>query len=295
MKHPIRILLSLVFSLLAGLALAAEYPLSLTDDLGRDITLQAEPMRIVAMLPSHTETLCAINVCDRIVGVDDYSNYPARVNDLPDLGGLRDPNIEKIVALEPDLVLISEDGELAQTLAEFGLTVYAGSAQTYEEVFDKFKTIGKLVNRETEAAVLTGRVQGEIEQIEQLTANSAAPEVYFEIDATPYSVGPESFIGVLIRKAGGDNVVEEGMGDFPQLDPEFIVSADPEIIILADAPFGESSQTISSRPGWSTITAVEEERVYELTQEQVDILNRPGPRIVEAARLFASFFHPNLF
>ena len=290
----LRILFTL-FLLLFCTALATEYPLTLTDDLGREVRLEAEPLRIVAMLPSHTETLCALGVCDRLVGVDDYSNFPPQVDELPDLGGLHDPNLERMVALAPDLVLVGENSELAEALSALGLTVYAGSAQTFEETFEGFETLGRLVDREAEAAALSARVRERIEEIATLTAVGDAPKVYYELDASPYSVGPGSFIGVLIDKAGGENIVPETLGEFPLLDPEFVVSADPEIIILADAPYGESAETLLSRPGWSEIAALREERVVELSQEQVDSLSRPGPRLAEAVALLARIFHPELF
>ena len=118
--------------------------------------------------------------------------------------------------------------------------------------------------------------------------------VYYEIDATPYSVGPDSFIGVLISKAGGANIVEADMGEFPQLDPEFVVAANPEAIILGSAPAGESVETLAERPGWGELQAVTSGRVLELTSEQDDAASRPGPRITQAVRLFANFLHPEL-
>ena len=288
------VLMSLV-ALVLSTAFASEYPLTLTDDLDRTVTLDAEPQRIVTMLPSHTETVCALGACDRLVGIDDFSNYPEEVNALPRLGGLYNPNIEAIIALEPDLVLISEHGELASTLEQAGITVYAGSAQTFKETFETFRTLGQLVNRADEAEALAERVEREIDAIAERVAGRENPSVYYEIDAAPYSVGPESFIGVLISKAGGNNIVTPEMGDFPQLDPEFVVAADPDIIILGNAPYGESAETLAARPGWEGLSAVQQGRVYELTEEQVDLANRPGPRLAQGVLLFASIFHPELF
>jgi iron complex transport system substrate-binding protein len=287
--------LVLLVTLLLSSAFASDYPLTLTDDLDRTVTLEAEPQRIVAMLPSHTETVCALGVCDRLVGIDDFSNYPEEVNELPRLGGLYDPNIEAIVALEPDLVLISESEELAGALEQAGIAVYAGSAQTFDETFETFRTLGQLVNRVDEAETLAAQVESDIDAIAQRVAGQDSPNVYYEIDAAPYSVGPESFIGVLISRAGGNNIVTSDLGDFPQLDPEFVVAADPDIIILGNAPYGESAETLAARPGWETLTAVQQGRVYELTQEEVDMVNRPGPRLAQGVLLFASIFHPELF
>ncbi|MEX2536705.1 MAG: ABC transporter substrate-binding protein [Trueperaceae bacterium] len=295
MKEISRILAAILLGAIFALGWAVDYPLSVTDDLGRQVTIEAEPQRVISLLPSHTETLCDLDACGKLVGVDDFSNYPPQVEELPDLGGLHNASIESIVSLEPDLVLLSENGELAQALSRLGVTVYAGSAQTYEELLDKFLLLGRLVNREDAAEALANRVQSEVEEVERLTTLLPAPSVYYEIDSTPYSVGPNSFIGVLITKAGAENIVDEGMGDFPRLDPEFIVDSAPELIVLGDAPYGESIETLRQRPGWQTIPAVAEERVHELTQEQVDILSRPGPRVAEGVRLLARLFHPGLF
>lgn len=284
----------LLWALLA-LAAATSYPVTVVDDLGREVVLQRAPQRIVAMMPSHTETVCALAACHLLVGVDQHSNAPAEVADLPQLGNGFSPNVEGIVALEPDLVLVDEYSGLAATLEELGLTVYAGTPQRYDEVFEAFAVLGRLLDRETEAALLAGRVRGAVDAVAALTAGRDAPSVFVELDATPYAAGPNSFIGELVARAGGANILEPSMGDYPQVDPEFVVAADPEVILLTDAPYGESAATLAERPGWSGIAAVENGRVIEPTQDQVDALTRPGPRIVEAVRWLAAILHPDLF
>ena len=284
----------LVLMLGLNLASATDYPYTVTDDLNREVTLEREPQRIVAMIPSHTETVCALGACERLLGVDEFSNYPDEVADLPILGSAFSPNVEEIVALEPDLVLVDESSDLAASLDQLGIPTYAGTAQTYDEVFEKFTVLGELLNLEAEAEQLSADVQAEVDGIASLVADAPAPSVYYEIDATPYSVGPESFIGVLVSKAGGENIVTADMGEFPQLDPEFVVAAAPEAIILSSAASGESLDTLAERPGWASLPAVGEARVLELSSEQGDAASRPGPRLGEAVRLFASFLHPDL-
>lgn len=282
----------LVFaSLFLPFALATTYPYTVTDELGNSVTLEAEPMRIITMIPSHTELICALDACEKLVGVDDFSNYPTSVNALPKVGNGFAPNIEAIVALEPDLVLVEESTGIAEALQALGIAVYAGTAQTYDEVFENFSVIAELINRETQVAILNGEIQGSVTAIETLVASKALKTVYFELDATPYSVGPNSFIGTLISKAGGLNIVEADMGDFPQLDPEFIVASDPDVIMLADAPYGETADTLAARAGWDNLSALATASVFEMSQEQVDISNRPGPRIAEAVELFARLIH----
>jgi len=286
----------LIMALWLATALASPYPLTLTDELGYTLTLTAEPQRVVSMLPSHTETVCALNGCLTLVGIDDFSAGVPNTSGLPTLGGgLFGFNLEAIVALKPDLVLVSEFGELAGALRQAGLTVFAGSPQSFEDAFSFFEIIGQLVNRQEEAAQLATSVRAEVAEVAAAVAGRTPPTVYYELDATPFSVGPGSFIGVLIAKAGGQNIVSAELGDFPMLDPEFIVSADPEIIVLASHPHGESAATVAARPGWATLSAVVEGAIIELTSEQVDLINRPGPNLGAAVRLLASFFHPDAF
>lgn len=276
---------------LFSFATATTYPYTATDDLGFEVTLEAEPLRVVAMIPSHTETLCAVDACDKLVGVDQFSNFPERVNALPKLGSAFSPNVEAIVALQPDLVLTDESSDLAGSLRQAGIPVYAGTAQTYDEVFDKFEVLGALLNRETEAALLSGRVEGGVRAISDRASGLEPTTVYYEIDPTPYSVGPESFIGVLLSRAGGANIVTEDLGDFPQLDPEYIVAADPEVIIVSE----RDAETLPERSGWAEIDAVAIGRVVPTTSRLDDAISRPGPRIVEAVRFFARALHPEVF
>lgn len=284
-----------LFLLLTTLAAAVGYPLTITDDLGREVVLEEAPRRVVSMIPSSTETACALDACNLLVGVDQFSNFPQQVTSLPRLGSAFTPNIEALVALEPDLVLADEYSGIVGTLEELGITVYAGTPQTFEEVFDSFEAFGRLLNRETEAALLGGRLRGEVEEVAGQASRLPSPRVFFEVDATPYSVGPGSYVDQLIELAGGDNIIGEGFEAFPQVDPEYIVSRDPEVIVLADAPFGVTAASVASRPGWGDIAAVEEDRVIQLTSDQVDAVSRAGPRLAAAVRLLARAFHPGQF
>ena len=272
-------------------AFATDYPYTVTDDLGFELTLQSEPERVVAMIPSHTETLCAIDACDKLVGIDTYSNFPERIDKLPKLGSAFEPNLEAIVALEPDLVLADESSELAGSLRRVGIPVYAGTAQTFGEVFETFEVLGGLVNRETEAALLSGRVEGGIRAISERAAGLEPTTVYYEIDATPYSVGPDSFIGALLSRAGGENIVTADLGEFPQLDPEYIVAADPQVIIVSE----RDAEALPGRSGWAGIDAVQRGRVVSTDSVMDDAISRPGPRIVDAVRFFARALHPGVF
>jgi len=235
------------------LALAFAFPLTLTDDLGRTVTLKAPPKRIVTMLPSVTETVCALGACDRLVATDDYSDWPERVKALPKAGGLYNPNPELIVALKPDLVLVSKYGRLYETLERAGLTVYAVRTETYEDIFRTTRTLGKLLGLEGQAERLVAQIQREVYQEESRAAKATTrPRVYYEIDPTPYTVGPESFIV---------------------------------------ATYPGALETIRTRPGWSRVRAVQTGRICVFTGGQDSLLSRPGPRVAQGLRLLVDCFH----
>ncbi|WP_135228451.1 ABC transporter substrate-binding protein [Deinococcus fonticola] len=275
--------------LLASSAAATRYPLTVTDDLGRTVTLRSEPKRIVAMMPSHTEILFAIGAGDKLVGIDEYSNYPRAATDkLPKVGSGYKPDIEAIVALKPDLVLADESASsrLTEKLAAAGLTVYGGTAQTYNETFEKIAVMGKITNREVNATKLVTKMRGDLNALQQNVLKLPKVSTYYEVDPAPYSVGPNSFIGALISKAGGQTIVPAKLGNFPKLDPELIVKANPKVMI------GLTLDDAKKRPGWPTLQAVKAGRVYQPSAEERDALVRPGPRLAVALRTLIKLIHP---
>lgn len=282
----------LAVSLLALLptAAATTYPLTLTDDLGRKVTLRSEPKRIISMVPSHSETLCAIGACGKLVGVDKYSDYPQQVARLPKVGDLFAPDVEAMVALKPDLVLVSKYSKLEGPLTQAGIPTIALDMEKYEEVFSKTLTLGRIVNREAQAKNVVLNIRRDIAKVEILTRNAVRkPTAYFEIDPTPYSIGPNSFMGVLLTKAGARNVIPASLGDFPKVDPELIVKANPELML------GLTRQAAAARPGWSGLKAVRAGRVIDIPKDLNTILSRPGPRMGQALRGLARLIHPELF
>ncbi len=288
MRRP----LALAALLTLGAALATQYPLTVTDDLGRRVTLAREPLRIVSMLPSHTETLAALGLADHLIAVDSYSNYPPDVvARLPKVGSAYHPSIEAIVALKPDLVLADESSgsRLTEKLAQAGLTVYGGSAQDFAEVFEKMEVIGRLVNREASATRLITQVRRDLNDV-QATLRGATPvPVYYEVDPTPYTAGPDSFIGALLQKAGGRNIIPANLGAFPKISPELVLRERPTVLI------GLTRADALTRPGWATMPAVQAGRVFKPTPEENDALSRPGPRLALALRALARYLHPERF
>jgi iron complex transport system substrate-binding protein len=264
----------------------SDFPVHVVDELGRAVTVGAEPHRIVSLLPSHTEILFDLGVGDRVVGVDDFSDYPPAVEKLPRVGNLNSVQVETVVTTKPDLVLSSEYSPTVATMAQMGLTVWAGSAQTLDEIYGTVTTLGKLVGRPSEAARLDDRIRGEIAAAVLSVRGLPRRRVYFEIDPTPYAIGPKAFAGTMLDMAGGDNVVPAALGEFPKVSPEIVAAANPEIII------GASLGEVAHRPGWGRIIAVQTKRVFELSPEERAIVVRAGPRVGEGIRILSRKLHP---
>jgi iron complex transport system substrate-binding protein len=285
------ILASLLALGLSSLATATSYPLTLKDDLGRSVKLMQQPKRIVSMMPSHTETLFAVGAGESVIGVDEYSNFPKlETEKLPKTGNGFVPNLEAIAALKPDLVLTDESSgsKLVQNLEKLGIMVYAGVAQSYNDVFEKINVIGKMTNREKNALKLITSMRTELSAIQASVAKLPRVSVYFEVDPTPYAAGSSSFIGAMIDKAGGNNIVPAKLGAFPQISPELVIQSDPEVIL------GVNLADLLTRPAWDKIKAVKNKRVINFSGEVNDAISRPGPRLPVALKALAKALHPEL-
>ena len=264
----------------------AGFPVQVRDDLGRPVVVPTSPHRILSLLPSFTETLFALGAGDRVVGVDDFSDYPGAAKNLPKLGGLYDTQVERALSLKPDLIFVSEGSAVVSSLSRSGAAVWAGSARKFEDVYRVIELTGKLVGRPREAALLVTQMQEQIATVEAGVRGLPAVSVYYELDPSPYTVGPSSFIGVMITKAGGVNIVPATLGDFPKISPELVVSTNPSVII------GASLDDVEHRPGWRGIAAVKNRRVYQWSPEEAHLLSRPGPRLPEGLRALARRLRP---
>jgi len=251
------------------------------DDRGMRVEIARPPQRIVSLMPSLTEAVCALNACNRLVGVDDYSNWPAAVNGLPHVGGLEDARVEAIVALRPDLVVAPTSSRALPRLQALGLTVLALEPRTLRDVRRVLQVLGPVLGAADPDAVWQ-RINREVQVAAQhLPATRRGTRVYVEVSNTPYAASEGSFIGELLVRLGAENIVPATLGPFPRINPEFVVRADPQVIIVArgDAP------GLHTRPGWQRIEAVRRDRICALDTDQMNVLMRAGPRLGEAAHL----------
>lgn len=282
MADPVRALLR---ALLVGMLLAvqASGATEVVDDRGVRLQLARPPQRIVALLPSLTEMVCALGQCERLVAVDRYSNFPDSVRALPTVGGGLDPQIEAIVALRPDLVLMASSSPAAARLQSLGLSVAALEPKNYADVQRVLQTLGLLL-----AVPHAPRLWRDIESGVDAAARSIPQSlrnqrVYFEVNGGPYAAGETSFIGETLTRLGLRNIVPATLGPFPKINPEFVVRADPDLVMVGDG----SEAAMAQRPGWAAMRAIQARRICIFSPDQSDTLVRPGPRMADAARVLA--------
>ena len=268
---------------LAWLCATAAQALQVTDDRGVMLSFSQPPQRIVSLLPSLAEAVCELGHCGRLVGVDRYTNYPASLQKLPQVGGGLDPNIEAIVALKPDVVLMAKSSRAAERLEALGIKVMALEPKTYADVQRVMLKLGQLLEVPDAQRVWRAIDAGVSAAAQSLPEQVRGTRVYFEVNQGPYAASEASFIGETLTRLGVKNIVPAKLGPFPKLNPEFIVRANPDLIMVGQ----DSADGMAQRPGWHSIRAVRERRVCIFPAEQANVLVRPGPRMAEAARLMA--------
>jgi iron complex transport system substrate-binding protein len=264
-------------------ALAPAWALTLPDDRGRPVTLARTPQRIVSLLPSLTEMVCQLDQCQRLVGVDRYSTWPESVNRLPRVGGGLDPNIEAIVALRPDLVLAATSSRAAERLVALGIPVLALEPKTHADVQRVLGKIGQVLGVSDAQKIWRHIDAGVSAAAQSLPPSVRQVRVYFEVNRGPYGAGEGSFIGETLARLGAKNILPASLGPFPKLNPEYIVRANPDVIMIGE----RNAEGLLQRPGWQGIRAVREGRICIFPAAESDVLVRPGPRMADGARLMA--------
>jgi iron complex transport system substrate-binding protein len=259
--------------------------LVLRDDRQVEVTLAKPPQRIVSLLPSLTETVCALGQCQKLVGVDRYSNWPDSIAKLPRMGGGIDPNIESVVAARPDLVLMATSARGAERFSALGITVLALEPRSHADVQRVMRIVAQALDV---PLVESDRVWHHIDAAvsaaaQSIPAQAKGQRVYFEVSRAPYGASESSFIGETLQRLGARNILPASLGPFPKINPEFVVRAQPDIIMVGDSNFAD----MTTRPGWQNMRAMRTQRVCHFKSEESDMLVRAGPRMAEAARLMA--------
>ena len=274
---------------------ASPFPATLTDFQNRSVTIPAQPQRLVSIGPSITAFLFALGAGPRVVGVDDFSDEPAEAATRDHVGGIK-VNFEKVVSLKPDLVFSVKfsDGTI-EKLQAASLTVVVVDPQSVADVAKTATLLGKAVGADGDA--LSRSIEQRVDTVKTKTAAiTNRPRVYHEIDASDpakiFTVGPGSYINDLIDIAGGTNIAARTTSAYPQLSAEEILRSDPEVIVLAASDYSAKPAQVAARQGWSVIAAVKNGRIVTI---EPNLINRPGPRVGEAAETYAKLVHPELF
>jgi iron complex transport system substrate-binding protein len=275
--------LLLAWALLWGTCVQAAASATVLDDRGAVVQLLPVPQRIVSLLPSLTESVCALGQCGKLVGVDRYSNYPASVRALASVGGGLDPNIEAIVALKPDLVLVATSAPGTERLRALGLRVVALEPKDYASAVRVLGTLGQLLGVDTAKAVVQTMEADMRAAVAQVPNSARGKRVYFEVSPGPYAASSASFLGQTLERLGLQNIVSGSLGPFPKVNPEWVVRAQPDVILVGDS----NADEMPSRPGWASLSALQARRVCVFHKDEADVLVRAGPRMAQGAMLVA--------
>ncbi|MDH4140733.1 MAG: cobalamin-binding protein [Coriobacteriia bacterium] len=270
----------------------ATYPVTVTDDAGRDVTIAEEPERIVSLAPANTEIVAALGLLDRLVGVTTFCDYPPEVVDLPKVGDFVAPNIEAIAASEPDLILATT-GVQAETIAQLeqlGAAVIAIDPQTIDALYTSIETVGVAAGKPAEAQTLVDAMKADLEEVASAVSGQEQVTCFLEIAQDPlFTAGPGTLLSDVITAAGGQNVVgEEGYVGYSL---EQLLIDDPDVYLATKGSMSDPS-VIESRAGYDALAAVKGGRVYVLDD---NLVSRPGPRVVEGVRRVAEALYPDAF
>ncbi|MEP7082918.1 MAG: ABC transporter substrate-binding protein [Chloroflexota bacterium] len=283
---------------------AAAFPLTLTDDTGREVSFETSPMRIVSLAPSNTEIVCALDACDRLVGVTDFDDYPAEVAEVPKIVVQTHVDLERLVAAEPDLVLAAGNeltpSSVIEQIDELGIPILVLYPESLDEVYGDIELVAAALDRRAEADLLVEGLRQRVLAVEDAVRGAETPRTLYEVfhsEGVTYTAGEGSFLASLLEFAGADPVTGDAEG---VMEAEELIAADPELILLGTASYDPSIATpvaalevVRARPGWDGLTAVRDGNVVPYLDDIVT--TRPGPRIVDGLEALARAIHPDRF
>jgi len=269
---------------------------TIVDDLGRVVSLNGFPQRIISVAPTPTEVVFAVGAEDLLVGIDTYSDYPNATANVTKIGDSSNLNVEKIISLEPDLIISSDLIPQAQLdfLATHGIPYLILTAKNISGVYKDIRLIGQITNHSSDANALVSSLQIRVKAItdKTLASNVTHPKTLLEYYPI-WTYGQGSFGDDLIRLAGGTNIAGNMSGEYVSVDPSFVISKNPDVIIYTVGSMTITTKSdITGRPGWQTISAVVNDKIFEVND---DLITLYGPRIVDGLEDLAALLHPELF
>ncbi|MBI5287467.1 MAG: ABC transporter substrate-binding protein [Chloroflexi bacterium] len=284
-----------------GLATVAEFPTDIPRSDGKTLTLAGPPTRIVSLSPAATEIIYALGAEAALAAVDNQADFPDGAMSFSTKVDAYEPNIEAIAGLDPDLVIVANNGSgIVEKLDQLNIPVFYQDidkdVRSISDVFGQITLMGRVTGRSAQATQLLTGLGDRLKVIQdgvQGANASTGPRVYHELDQTFFTISDESFIGDLYRTLRARNIAGSGGGSaYPQMTQEAVIASNPAIIILADEEFGVTVESVKARPGWSAIEAVQNDRIFGIDP---DIVSRPGPRIIDALEQLAKLIYPTRF
>lgn len=274
----------------------AGFPVELTDDLGRKVTIDKKPERIVSLAPSNTEILFALGLREEVVGITEFCDYPEEAKFKEKIGGFSDPNVEKIVELKPGLVLATGmHQKILGDLEEVDLRVFVLDPRSIDDVLGNIEVVGELTGKKETAESLVAEMKKKIDGVKKKVAGLSGEEkplVYYEVWNDPImTVGPGALVYEIIQVAGGKNIAADAQEEYPKLSLEVLIEKNPQVIIASKGSMGDPGK-VKERKGWEDISAVKEGKVYIIDEDKVV---RAGPRVVDGLVEVAKILHPELF
>lgn len=278
----------------------AAFPLTLTDALDNEVVIEEEPKTIVSLIPSNTEIVYELGLGEKVVGLSDYDNYPEETANVEKVGGM-EFNVEKIVSLNPDIVLAHESSALAAEagltqLKDAGITVFVvNDAVNFEEVYETINLIGQMTGTTEEAEALTADMKAKLDEIKEKAATvTEKKKVFVEVSPAPdiYTPGKNTFMDIMLQVINAENAAGD-LDGWASIDQESIVERNPDVIITTYGYYSEDPVgQVTSREGWADMTAVKNKQVVDVHS---DLVTRPGPRLVEGVEELAKAVYPEVF
>ena len=274
------------------------FPVEVQDKFGNTEIIEEEPMTIISLAPSNTETLFALGLGDRVVGVTPFCDYPEEAQTKEKVGDYSGNNLERIIELEPDLILVYGPGDEEENriLREAGIKVLGFLSETMDDIMKDIETIGKATGRNEKAADIINSIKEKRDSVVQQVKGAEKVTVFYEIWHDPLmGAGKGSFLDELISLAGGENIAYDTDGPYPQYDLEQLIERDPQVYLASKDSDDKTIESIKTRPGYEAISAIKYDRIYLFEANEANLISRPGPRIGEALEVIAKALHPELF